>query len=124
MEALDFALTRKGVLHEALPWLITLLDWVAAAIVLCAVLLLLVGALCNAVLITAEGGKRHERSPQCSVLSSPEARQRNVSTALAKTARGSSAAATQSAALSAAPLINLAAASASTGCTVPMSINA
>lgn len=44
MDPPGFGLTREGVLHEALPWLVTLLDWVAAGIDLCAILLLLVGA--------------------------------------------------------------------------------
>lgn len=44
MEVPDLGLVREGVLHEALPWLVTLLDWVAAGIDLCAILLLLIGA--------------------------------------------------------------------------------
>jgi uncharacterized membrane protein len=44
VEGLGLASAREGLLHEALPWLVTLLDWVAALIDLCAILLLLVGA--------------------------------------------------------------------------------
>ncbi len=44
MESLDLADAREGVLHKALPWLVDLLDWTAAGIDLCAILLLLVGA--------------------------------------------------------------------------------
>lgn len=45
MEGLGLAGGREGVLHEAFPWLVSLLDWVAAGIDLCAILLLLLGAL-------------------------------------------------------------------------------
>ncbi len=44
MEGSGLAGAREGVLHEALPWLVTLLEWLAAGIDLCAILLLLVGA--------------------------------------------------------------------------------
>ena len=44
MEGLGLAGVREGVLHEAFPWLVSLLDWVAAGIDLCAILLLLLGA--------------------------------------------------------------------------------
>lgn len=45
MDGLALGTAREGVLHEALPWLVSLLDWLAAGIDLCAILLLLVGAL-------------------------------------------------------------------------------
>lgn len=44
MDPLGLPLAREGVLHGALPWLVDLLDWLAAAIDLCAILILVLGA--------------------------------------------------------------------------------